>query len=164
MNNVLDKPYNFTRTPNRHVRETRQLRRGFRQPPGRTPEKFPGNTPDNSIVDQEATRLNLHRRQKQPVLCKACGHPITTTGEIVAVSNSHQHIFANPGGLVFTIGCFRTAPGCMTTGPLTAEFSWFRGYQWRIAICASCHIHIGWMFAGTGHSFFGLILDRLTNA
>ena len=33
-------------------------------------------------------------------------------------------------------------------------------YRWRLALCAGCHVHLGWHYSG-GAPFFGLILDRL---
>jgi hypothetical protein len=98
------------------------------------------------------------------ILCKYCGHKITTPDASITFGHSHQHTFANPAGLLFDIGCFKSAPGCLNTGPFTDEFSWFQGYRWRISICESCHTHIGWMFGSANHIFFGLILDRLTDA
>jgi hypothetical protein len=74
----------------------------------------------------------------------------------------HQHAFCNPYGIIFEIGCFRTAPGCGYAGPATEEFSWFPGYSWRLALCSSCGTHLGWQYtAPDKESFCGLILDNL---
>jgi len=96
------------------------------------------------------------------IVCKACGYEITRNSEKIIVNGAHQHAFANPNGIVFDIGCFKTAPGCRHAGPFTPEFSWFAGYRWQISVCGSCLSHLGWLFASAENNFFhGLILDRL---
>lgn len=106
--------------------------------------------------------------QNQPpaLLCRQCLGFITRPGERIVVNGTHHHTFANPHGIVFEIGCFQQAPGCAAAGPPTDEFSWFAGYNWRIAICANCLTHMGWLFtaAGGGSRFYGLILDNLVES
>jgi hypothetical protein len=78
------------------------------------------------------------------------------------VSGSHRHVFANPYGFVFEIGCFSDAPGAAGRGPVATAFSWFAGTAWQAAVCAACGRHLGWRYdRGDSHFFFGLILDRL---
>ena len=97
------------------------------------------------------------------LLCAFCLHPVTSQARRIAVSGSHRHVFANPHGIVFAIGCFSAAPGCRCVGDISTEFSWFPGTAWQIACCAVCGEHLGWRYAGlAGEGFFGLILDRLT--
>jgi len=94
--------------------------------------------------------------------CAQCRHPVTSQARRMSVSGSHRHVFANPHGLVFAIGCFSAAPGCRGAGPASPDFSWFPGMLWQIAICAACGLHLGWRYTGkTEGGFFGLILDRL---
>ncbi len=96
------------------------------------------------------------------LLCAFCRHPVTSQSRRIAVSGSHRHVFANPRGLVFAIGCFSAAPGCRCVGDISTEFSWFPGTAWQIACCAVCGEHLGWRYAGlAAEGFFGLILDRL---
>ncbi len=92
--------------------------------------------------------------------CADCKAKITTQGARTAVKGGHEHNFFNPHGIIYRIGCFRNAPGCMPTSQPTAEFSWFPGYRWRIVCCSSCLNHLGWSFEAN-HTFFGLILNRL---
>jgi len=96
------------------------------------------------------------------ILCRQCRQIVTNAAERISVQGAHRHTFANPHGVVFEIGCFRAVQGCGYVGPATSEWSWFRGYRWRIALCSKCLVHLGWLYAsGGGDSFSGLILDRL---
>lgn len=100
--------------------------------------------------------------EEKNILCGLCGHAITSVPEIIDINHSHKHTFANPHGIVFEIGCFRSAGGCIQIGPESADWSWFTGFTWRIAICTKCRTHLGWHFTSSeGKDFFGLILDRL---
>ncbi|MFO7708509.1 MAG: cereblon family protein [Desulfobacterales bacterium] len=129
--------------------------RGLRQP-GLRPqaEKQPG--PGASAAGEEI-------RQAEPwIHCRECLHPVTRDQERISVAGAHRHTFANPHGIVFEIACFKQAPGCAHAGPASAEFSWFAGCTWRVALCGACLGHLGWVFhASAGGSFYGLILDRL---
>ena len=96
------------------------------------------------------------------ILCRQCLKIITNPAEIIAVEGSHQHTFTNPQGVLFQIGCFRLAEGCAYLGPSTEEWSWFRGFSWRISVCRKCLTHLGWLYTSPGtESFHGLIRDRL---
>lgn len=96
------------------------------------------------------------------VRCRQCLNIITHPAERITVQGSHQHTFANPHGIVFEIGCFRTVKGCGYVGPSSDEFSWFPGFGWRIAVCVRCLMHLGWLFdSPDADSFHGLILDRI---
>jgi hypothetical protein len=78
------------------------------------------------------------------------------------VQGAHHHTFANPHGIVYEIGCFKSAQGCGYAGPPSTEFTWFSGYAWRVSFCTMCLTHLGWVFiAGSGDSFHGFILERL---
>ena len=104
-------------------------------------------------------------RSGSRLVCKACGHEITRAGARTAVDGSHGHVFSNPGGYVYEIGCFRTAPGCLHEGMPTTEFSWFPGFSWQVALCGGCRCLMGWKYRsvqGGESSFHGLILPHLT--
>ncbi len=97
-----------------------------------------------------------------PIRCAACLHAVTDAARRITVAGSHVHVFANPYGAVFEIGCFSAAPGCLATGPQSGEFTWFPGTAWQVALCAACGRHLGWRYArAAGGEFHGLILDRL---
>ena len=99
---------------------------------------------------------------RDAIVCRRCGHGITARSERIVIDGAHAHTFANPQGLVFEIGCYRSAWGCGVVGPASREFAWFAGMVWRIAVCASCLAHLGWRFSALdGAAFHGLILTRL---
>ena len=96
------------------------------------------------------------------ILCRQCHQVISSKDDRIFRDGAHQHTFANPNGLVFNIGCFHTVTGCAYAGPLSNEFTWFKGYSWRAVMCRMCLAHLGWLFvSSSGDSFHGLILDRL---
>jgi hypothetical protein len=96
--------------------------------------------------------------------CRACGTRITSNDNRITMAGQHEHHCANPHGIHFHIGCFRTAPGCSAVGRSTHEFTWFAGYSWRIAVCGTCHAHLGWRYSGESGYFHGLILGQLRRA
>lgn len=100
----------------------------------------------------------------QRIYCAQCRAPVTHRRARTSIGGSHEHVFRNPHGLEFHIGCFGTARGCAASGPATDEWTWFPGYSWQFAMCAACGIHLGWRYRSrSGDSFFGLILARLTD-
>jgi hypothetical protein len=98
------------------------------------------------------------------LVCAACGHRITDDDHRIAVSDSHEHVFVNPAGFQFRIGCFDAAPGCAYRGPTEAAFSWFPGFTWQVAVCARCRAHVGWIYRNAGLQFHGLSLDALRDS
>ncbi|UCH21765.1 MAG: hypothetical protein JSU83_00370 [Deltaproteobacteria bacterium] len=120
----------------------------------------PGGVGPGSLLEDETEEKTSD--DDKYILCRHCRQVITHPAERIEMGGSHTHTFANPHGIVYEIGCFRSAPGCGYTGPATDEFSWFKGFYWRIAVCRSCLTHLGWLFTSTGNvQFNGLILDRL---
>jgi uncharacterized C2H2 Zn-finger protein len=99
---------------------------------------------------------------KEFLRCTECQYPITRKSDRIEINEKHQHVFANPHGYIFQIGCFAQAPGCVIAGEETSFFSWFSGYTWRIALCGQCLTLLGWAFHSTESQFFGLILEKLT--
>ncbi len=103
-----------------------------------------------------------HTKGDRSIRCAHCGHLVTSKQNRIEVDGSHHHTFFNPAGIVYEIGCFSKAPGCLASGPPSDEFAWFKGFTWRFAICSGCFSHLGWIFQSTGSGFFGLINKRLT--
>jgi hypothetical protein len=95
------------------------------------------------------------------IRCRNCGLTITSRDQEIAVNGSHTHTFFNPAGIVFELGCFRSAPGCLAAGQASSEFTWFSGYVWRFGLCQNCLDHLGWYYEGQGSSFYGLITNKL---
>lgn len=94
------------------------------------------------------------------ILCGACRHELTTGEASTTVDGAHRHVKVNPHGHVFHIRCFQPVPGVVAIGQPSEEFTWFSGYRWQIALCASCQVHVGWAFSGNGE-FGALIQDRI---
>jgi hypothetical protein len=111
---------------------------------------------------RETRRPDLTTSGGRVLLCKVCGHVIARKEASIKVIGKHLHTFFNPAGLLFEIGCFAAAPGCLNEGEPTDFFSWFPGCRWRYAYCASCYHHLGWQFLPTsGSPFWGLIHNLL---
>jgi len=115
---------------------------------------LPGQDPDD---EAEATF-----DEERSILCKECGHKLTSQNHAVDIEGKHRHTFFNPAGVLFEIGCFQDAPGVEIWGVPTTEFAWFSGFAWRFTNCAGCQTHIGWQFLSGEISFYGLVLNRLT--
>lgn len=110
------------------------------------------------------TRLAEKSKKEKRLFCSACRHPVTHQDERISIQGNHEHRCTNPHGIAYHIGCFRDAGGCVPIGEATAEFTWFAGYAWRIAVCAHCQAHLGWRFQSGGNYFHGLIVARLVSA
>ena len=100
------------------------------------------------------------RAEGRAYWCGACNTRVAGEDDAIAVAGAHRHRFVNPAGVEFEIGCFRRA-GCRAEGEPTGEHTWFAGFAWSYALCASCRAHLGWIYEGEGPRFFGLILTRL---
>ncbi len=114
-----------------------------------------GAAPSGDVVTGAASGA------ERAIVCAACGHELTRAASAISVAGSHAHTFMNPGGFVFEIACYRDAPGVVGAGPSSAEWSWFPGYRWRIALCGACAVHVGWSFTSEADRFFGLSQDRI---
>lgn len=115
-----------------------------------------------------ARERDTRRDEERRLLCAACGRTVARPHHRISVGGAHRHTFTNPLGLVFTIGCFSDAPGCVATGEATAEWSWFRGYRWQVGLCRGCGVHLGWGYrpeedGAATSAFYGLILERLAS-
>jgi hypothetical protein len=120
----------------------------------------------NGVLAREKrldVRAEDEAKKERRLFCAVCRHPVTHQDERIEVNGAHQHRRTNPGGYTFGIGCFHEAAGCIAVGEATEAHTWFKGYGWRIAVCASCEQHLGWRFQGPADYFHGLILARLTS-
>lgn len=105
----------------------------------------------------------IDRSRGRAVICLACRARITTESARIEVGGQHRHVCVNPSGIPFDIACFATAPGCVPHGPPESHWSWFEGFEWRVALCGACRAHLGWSFHGDG-AFHGLIAGRIATA
>lgn len=113
---------------------------------------------------RETFKESEQPRHGQNLCCGYCRRQVTREDLRIPVQGSHQHVYSNPHGIVFEIGCFASASGCQAVGVPTEEWTWFRGFAWQIAICKGCGEHLGWRYSNTGSdTFFGLILGRLAS-
>ena len=105
----------------------------------------------------------IHTESRRCLYCSVCLGFITESDSSLEIQGSHLHTCTNPAQLTYTIGCFRDAPGCNHLGEPIADHSWFTGYRWSLALCASCEKHLGWIFRGYGpvYRFYGLIVREL---
>ena len=115
------------------------------------------------VVKKTKTQHSGDFEKANFLCCRECKYPITQEANRININERHQHVFANPHGYVFNIGCFSQAPGCINYGEATSFFSWFPGYSWQIVLCRQCTTLLGWFFQSNDAIFWGLILDRLIN-
>lgn len=116
------------------------------------------------VVDLHEDEGFAHKEKEYHILCKACGHRITSIDYIISVGGQHRHTFTNPAGLTFEIGCFSHADGCYVYGVPTPHYTWFPGFSWCFAFCSRCATHLGWLYRSSlsgREGFFGLIAARL---
>lgn len=95
--------------------------------------------------------------------CVRCGAFVTRGRFGIRMNGEHEHVVFNPAGILFRVMCFSDAPGAVAVGNASDQFTWFKGFTWRIALCKGCGVHMGWMYEGTGAPavFFGLIRPML---
>ena len=114
-----------------------------------------------SSIEDEDKKETLDN--KWHILCSECSQPITADSERIEINGSHDHTFANPCGIIFQIGCFARVSGTNISGEPSEQWSWFKGYSWRIVCCSRCSTHLGWVYMSRGViNFFGLILSRIS--
>jgi hypothetical protein len=117
-------------------------------------------------TDESTQSKNKHIMQEEKnkkLFCIYCKNHITYINEAIPIEGAHTHTCSNPAGYVYTISCYRTAPGCLVVGNSTNEFSWFKNYDWQLVTCKACHEHLGWLFSNE-QQFYALIADRLTQS
>ena len=116
----------------------------------------------SDVAFEETTREDENNDdEKRSIKCRFCQNEITTHDKRIKINGSYVHKFINPSGIMYEIGCFGSASGCLVIGNPTREFTWFPGYSWSFAVCSKCHSHMGWLYQSNGSGFFGLILENL---
>ena len=112
-------------------------------------KETPQTSQDTNTTEDEALR------------CAVCEHRITERAYRIEMADAHEHVFVNPSGFQYRIGCYAAAPGCIHLGPTESAFSWFPGWSWQVAACARCRTHVGWVYRLAGQQFHGLIVNAL---
>ncbi len=108
---------------------------------------------------EEPEETSGHSGRK--LVCKMCHSVITRPDLGMEVDGKHRHVFFNPHGYVFELGCFASAKNITPTGPKTDEFTWFPGFAWQFVGCTGCQAQLGWRYTGKSGGFYGLILKAL---
>ena len=119
-----------------------------------------GATGDDPGREQRRDTGEQSERER-PIVCASCGHSVAKGTDRTEVAGRHQHTCVNPHGYVYRIVVFRRAEGVVGAGEWSDVHTWFAGTFWQVACCRSCNIHLGWIFAGEGDDFYGLIADRI---
>lgn len=124
---------------------------------------FYRDSPGQNVVSRPDVQEEKGKsgRADEALVCTSCLNTVTLRDHAVSINGSHTHTFFNPQGIVFELGCFREASGCLVMGEATSEFTWFPDSVWRFALCRKCGIHLGWHYELRESEFYGLILARL---
>ncbi|MFO0727546.1 MAG: cereblon family protein [Myxococcota bacterium] len=112
--------------------------------------------------DPEALGGSKLSEEERALRCRQCAAVISRPTEIFRMrSEAMVQVFPNPLGMLREIITVRAAWGLEIHGPPTTEFTWFEGYAWEIALCASCRTQVGWRYQAVQASalpeFFGLL-------
>ncbi|XP_068643537.1 uncharacterized protein [Aristolochia californica] len=86
------------------------------------------------------------------VRCKNCLTVIAKRSDTVMMSRDGPlNAYANPHGYVHEVMTLNKATGLALMGSPQREHSWFPGYAWTIAYCATCGAttNMGWFFTAT---------------
>ncbi|POP53791.1 cereblon family protein [Zhongshania marina] len=98
------------------------------------------------------------------ISCLNCRQAITATNFRTRINDQHHHRFVNPGGIIFDVCCFHSAPGTIINGEATAQYCWFQGYRWQYAHCEHCADQLGWYYENDrNEAFFALIPSALSS-
>lgn len=97
---------------------------------------------------------------ERAVHCRLCAAEVARLGDRRRLGPSAVHTFVNPQGQVFELVCFSAAAGATAVGPASLEFTWFPDHAWRLALCRSCGVQLGWHFDGPAQ-FWGLDRKRI---
>jgi hypothetical protein len=123
-------------------------------------DSFRGRSkPEGDVREERDERADT--RRGRTLVCAKCQNPIANKAAMIAVNGTRTHLFTNPDGYRFRIGCFATARGLDGVGEPTDEYTWFAGFTWQAQTCARCQGHIGWLYQSKDSSFYGLILSQL---
>jgi hypothetical protein len=129
-----------------------EVRERERNPISFIKPKQQGDSPqaDDTHTNEEQERL----------VCEVCRSLITTMAARIELFGGHLHNRINPAGYIYRLGLFADAPGVMSVGEPSYEFSWFPECAWQVVVCRGCLEHLGWEFSGEKR-FFALLPEKL---
>nr|XP_043610587.1 protein cereblon [Erigeron canadensis] len=96
------------------------------------------------------------------IKCRSCQTLIANRSDMLVMSiEGPLGAYVNPSGYVHEIMTLLKANGLALVGVPTKEYSWFPGYAWTVAYCATCEYQMGWLFTATQkklkpRSFWGI--------
>ncbi|KAL6006082.1 hypothetical protein ACLOJK_040127 [Asimina triloba] len=96
------------------------------------------------------------------IRCKTCQNVIAKRSDMLVMSSDGPlNAYVNPHGYVHEVMTLHRTNGLVLKGFPVKEHSWFPGYAWTIANCASCEMNMGWLFTATNkklqpRSFWGV--------
>ncbi|KAL1117028.1 hypothetical protein AAG570_004356, partial [Ranatra chinensis] len=100
--------------------------------------------------------------------CRTCRTQVGHQRDVFAMSvEGAQNTYVNPHGFLHETITLRRVMNLSLVGSRSTQYSWFPGYSWCIAVCETCHGHIGWQFVATKRrmsprKFWGLSRQSLT--
>ncbi|XP_053616631.1 protein cereblon-like isoform X2 [Plodia interpunctella] len=101
-------------------------------------------------VDDALLRLHMelgYIARKSVLCCASCASDIARREHIFAMSSEGVHSnYTNLGGYMHDLVTVSQATNTELSGAPSAEFSWFPGYRWTVALCGGCMAHVGWRF------------------
>ncbi|CAN4105150.1 unnamed protein product [Withania somnifera] len=103
------------------------------------------------------------------VRCRTCETLIARRSDMLVMScEGPLGAYVNPHGFVHEIMTLFKAIGLAIIGNPVEEYSWFPGYAWSIAECATCETQLGWLFTATKkklkpRSFWGIRSSKVAD-
>ena len=104
----------------------------------------------------DETKKRQKNKESICLSCSSCSAPLSALASLVAMSDEGAGgAYCNPAGLVhdvLTVG--EVFPNAVALeGEPSAEFSWFPGFAWTVAVCVRCRQHLGWQFTPEAPTF-----------
>ncbi|KAL4704750.1 hypothetical protein ACJJTC_000074 [Scirpophaga incertulas] len=107
------------------------------------------------VADCAVLRLALALRlmaKKSQLCCSSCLAEIAVRDHIIPMSSEGVHAnYTNLGGYMHDVVTVSAVRNTRLQGRASAEYSWFPGYCWTIAVCGRCSTHVGWRYCCSTH-------------
>ena len=117
---------------------------------------FSGEGKKKDGEKDDETKKRQKNKESICLSCSSCSAPLSALASLVAMSDEGAGgAYCNPAGLVhdvLTVG--EVFPNAVALeGEPSAEFSWFPGFAWTVAVCVRCRQHLGWQFTPEAPTF-----------